>query len=318
MNIPSIVLAGEPMGLFIAQEEGPLEDVAYFISAVAGAEFNVAVGLSRLGISAKYLTKLGDDPFGRRIRKTMEKNGIDTSLITKSHERPTGFMLKGKTSHGDPAIHYVRKGSAASSISEEDVEKLDFSGCGILHMTGIFPALSASTKQAAFAMMKKARAAGMQIFFDPNLRPQLWPDEKTMVDTLNELAEQADYILPGYKEGGVLLGTTDPQEIASHYLSKGAKAVVVKIGPKGAYAATREGGFVSPTFYAEKIVDTVGAGDGFAAGVLSAVAEGLTLEEAVRRGNAIGTIQVMSVGDNDGLPSRKELAHFMANTPLDV
>lgn len=317
MNSPKIMLVGEPMGLFIAQEEGALEDVKTFTSAVAGAEFNVAVGLSRLGFNVKYLTKLGQDPFGRRIVKTMEQNGIDTSLITYCDNRATGFMLKAKTSHGDPQIHYFRKGSASSSICREDIDNIDFSDISILHMTGILPPLSDTTMEASSYLMHKAREAGLTIFFDPNLRPQLWPDEKTMVETVNSLASHSDYFLPGCKEGSMLIGTCDPQKIASHYLSLGVKAVVVKIGAKGAYAATKDGGFSCPTYYAKKIVDTVGAGDGFAAGVISAVAEGLPLYEAVRCGNAIGTIQVMSVGDNDGLPTREQLQKFMLETPQE-
>jgi len=127
------------MGLFIAQEEASLEDVAHYSAAVAGAEFNVAVGLSRLGHSVGYMTKLGNDPFGHRIVKTMKQNGIGTSLITYSDDRSTGFMLKGKTSHGDPETFYFRKNSAVSTISVEDVEKVDLSEYGYLHMTGILP-----------------------------------------------------------------------------------------------------------------------------------------------------------------------------------
>lgn len=212
MNNPKIMLIGEPMGLFIAQEEGPLEEVETFAVAVAGAEFNVAVGLSRLGFDVRYLTKLGQDPFGRRIIKTMEQNGIDISLITYSGDRATGFMLKGKTSHGDPQVHYFRKNSASSSICKEDIDKIDFSGCDILHMTGILPPLSDTTMETSAYLMYKAREAGLTVFFDPNLRPQLWLDKKMMVKTLNALAAQSDYFLPGYKEGSVLIGICDPQE----------------------------------------------------------------------------------------------------------
>lgn len=306
-----LLLVGEPMGLFIAQEEASLEDVAHYSAAVAGAEFNVAVGLSRLGHSVGYMTKLGNDPFGHRIVKTMKQNRIGTSLITYSDDRSTGFMLKGKTSHGDPETFYFRKNSAVSTISVEDVEKVDLSEYGYLHMTGILPSLSKTTQEAAHHLMKRAKEAGLTIFFDPNLRPSLWPDTSTMVRELNRLAELADYVLPGCKEGKILCGTDDPKAITEFYLARGAKAVIVKTGPKGAYAATKEGGFQSPAYPAEKIVDTVGAGDGFAAGVISAVMENLPLEEAVRRGNAIGTIQVMSVGDNEGLPTREKLERFM-------
>jgi 2-dehydro-3-deoxygluconokinase len=306
-----IMLVGEPMALFIAQAENPLECVKQYSTSVAGAELNVAIGLTRLEHSVGYLTKLGTDPFGKQIVNRIKEIGIDPSLISFSNDKKTGFMLKSKVSSGDPEIYYYRKNSAASSISKEDIDRIDFSQYGYLHMTGIFPALSETTLESAKYLMQKAKENGLVIFFDPNLRPQLWPDKQTMVSTLNELAREADYFLPGCNEGEILMGSRVPEQIAKHYLQLGPKAVIVKTGKKGAFASTKEKSFSLPTYPAEKIIDTVGAGDGFAAGVISAVMEGLSLEQAVDRGNAIGTIQVMSVGDNEGLPTRAQLQRFM-------
>ena len=318
MKTGNFVLAGEAMALFIAQEEAPLEEVVHWESAVAGAELNVAIGLARLGHSVSYLTALGDDSFGRMIRAFLKKNGIGGELAFTDSKRQTGFMLKGKVSRGDPPIQYFRKGSAASALGEtETASCLDGKEGGFLHMTGIFPALSEQTLAASEDLMRRAREKGMTVTFDPNLRPQLWPDEETMTRTLNRLAGYADVFLPGVKEGKLLCGEDTPEGIASYYLDRGVKAVVVKTGAQGAYGATREERFQEPTFRAETIVDTVGAGDGFAAGVLSAMAEGLPLREWVRRGNAIGTLQIMSVGDNTGLPDREQLQHFMDTTPQE-
>ena len=305
------ILVGEPMGLFIAQEEGELSDVSGYSMAVAGAEFNVAVGLARLNMPVTYLTRLGEDPFGQKIVRTLQRNGIGSEFVSFSKERSTGFMLKSKVSTGDPKIFYFRKGSAASTLSKEDVDRMDFSGDGFVHLTGIFPALSESTKEASFYLIKKAREHGLTVSFDPNLRPQLWPDTETMVQTLNEFAALSDYVLPGEAEGELLCGDRDPRKIGRFYLERGAKAVVTKMGSRGAYLMTEQDQELVPGFSIEKVVDTVGAGDGFAAGILSALMEGKNLYEAVRRANAVGAIQVTSIGDNDGLPSRAQLAGFM-------
>ena len=305
------ILVGEPMGLFIAQEEGELSDVSGYSMAVAGAEFNVAVGLARLNMPVTYLTRLGEDPFGQKIVRTLQRNGIGSEFVSFSKERSTGFMLKSKVSTGDPKIFYFRKGSAASTLSKEDVDRMDFSGYGFVHLTGIFPALSESTKEASFYLIKKAREHGLTVSFDPNLRPQLWPDTETMVQTLNEFAALSDYVLPGEAEGKLLCGDRDPRKIGQFYLERGAKAVVTKMGSRGAYLMTEQDQELVPGFSIEKVVDTVGAGDGFAAGILSALMEGKNLYEAVRRANAVGAIQVTSIGDNDGLPSRAQLAGFM-------
>lgn len=312
MTTKKTILAGEPMGLFIAETPGRLENVDRFSFTTCGAELNVAVGMKRLGHEVAYITKLGRDPFGTRIVRRMEELGIATDLISLSEERPTGFMFKSMVTAGDPDIFYFRKGSAASTLSPEDAAALDLSGCGALHMTGITPALSGSAREATFALARAAGEQGLRFSFDPNLRLQLWPDREEMIRCIHALAFQADLFLPGVKEAKLLMGEEAPEKIAAYYLQNGTKAVVVKLGAQGAYYATdTKSGFV-PGFHVEHIVDTVGAGDGFAAGVLTGLNEGLSLEEAVRRGCAIGAIQLMSKGDNDGLPSRRELERFMA------
>ncbi len=312
MNAKRILTAGEPMGLFIAQEEAKLENVKHFATSVAGAEFNVAVGLTRLGHTVGYLTKVGEDPFGRQIINCMNENGIDTSLTQIDPDHRTGFMLKSKTSQGDPDIYYYRKGSASSTISPEDVKDIDLGQWDAIHLSGILPATSATALAASHYLMDAARAAGIPIFFDPNMRPQLWPSREVMIEEINKMAAKADYVLPGENEGLVFCGSKDPAFIGRFYLDLGAKTVIVKTGADGAETFTKEGSFKTPAYPPKEIVDTVGAGDGFAAGVISGVMEGLPLEKAVQRASAIGTIQIMHVSDNEGLPTREELERFMA------
>lgn len=308
-----LLLAGEPMGLLIAKQEGALESVKDYSMAVAGAEFNVATGISRLGHQVSYLTRLGDDPFGKLIENTLKDNGIDSSLVSYSSTERTGFMLKGKVSKGDPQIFYFRAGSAASALSEKDVENIDFSRFSHIHLTGIAPALSQSALNAVLKMIELGRKAGLYISFDPNLRPQLWKSSEQMVKTLNSLAAKADLVMPGEGEGEILCGSSDPEKIADFYQKLGAKSVIVKCGPKGAYYATEGKSGRVAGFIIDKVVDTVGAGDGFAAGVLSALMEGLPFEKAVERGCAIGAIQCTFTGDNEGLPTPELLEKFMSS-----
>ena len=307
-----VLTVGEPMGLFIAQEEAKLEKVKHFSTSVAGAEFNVAVGLTRLGHTVGYLTKVGEDPFGRQIINCMNENGIDTSLTQIDPHHRTGFMLKSKTSQGDPDIYYFRAGSAASTISVEDVKGVDLTKWDAIHLSGILPATSETALATTYYLMDAAGQAGIPIFFDPNLRPQLWSSKEKMVEEINKMCALADYVLPGENEGLTLCGSKDPKVIGEFYLNLGAKTVVVKTGADGAETFTREGSFKTAAYPPKEIVDTVGAGDGFAAGLESALMEGLSLEQAVQRAGAIGTIQIMHVSDNEGLPTRTELEKFMA------
>lgn len=308
-----VLLIGEPMGLFMAEDVGPLSRARRFTASIAGAEYNVAVGLARLGHTPAYCTRLGKDPIGRRILEGMAENHIDTALVSETQDYPTGLMLKGSTHEGDPEIAYYRQGSAASRMAPRDVDKLDLSGIDWLHVTGIFPAVSESAMSAAVRLLDRAAALDIPVSFDPNLRPQLWPDEKTMVKSLNRLAGYAQVVLPGIGEGRTLTGHEHEREIAGYYHALGAASVVVKLGDNGAYysANSGESGY-APGVKVEKIVDTVGAGDGFAVGVISALIEGLSLSEAAKRGNAIGAIQISHKSDNEGLPTREELEAVLA------
>ena len=307
-----IVLMGEPMGLFMANETGALSEVDSFSVSIAGAEYNVAVGLARLGHTPAYCTRLGFDPLGERILRGMRQNHIATDLVMQTETAVTGFMMKSSTDQGDPDIAYYRKGSAASQITTHDIDALDLYGCERLHVTGIFPAVSASALAATKRLISRAKALELPVSFDPNLRPQLWESEKKMVATLNSLAEGVETVLPGLGEGEILTGRNTPEGVAEFYHDLGVKNVVVKLGKEGAYFSEKGGqsGF-SPAFPVRKKVDTVGAGDGFAAGVISALAEGETLEEATFRGNVIGAVQITHRSDNECLPTREELSKII-------
>lgn len=308
-----VVLIGEAMGLFSANESGKLDDASYFSKTVAGAEVNVSIGLSRLGMEVELITRLGEDYFGRYILKFLESEGIGTEFVSFDEESNTGFMLKSKTEEGDPETAYYRKGSAFSELSIEDlIDLVDFKKVKVLHITGIPSAVSRSVRSTIYYLMGKAKESGTFITFDPNLRPALWEDEETMKKVLNELATYADVILPGIEEARILTDLEEPDDIAEFYFEKGVKYIVIKMGPSGAYVkgVGKEIVFV-PGFKAEKVVDTVGAGDGFAVGIISGYLDGLSLEEAAVRANAIGAIQVQNLGDNEGLPDRKTLLDFI-------
>jgi len=134
-----------------------------------------------------------------------------------------------------------------------------------------------------------------------------------MKGCLDELAGVSDLVLPGLSEGRILTGFDTPEDIANFYLDRGARQVVVKLGAAGAYYASMDGGGRVPALPVSEVVDTVGAGDGFATGVISALLEGLPLREAVGRGNLIGARVIQFQGDSDGLPTRGELAALVAD-----
>lgn len=309
-----VILFGEPMALLIADTTGKLEDVTHFTRSLSGAEVNVSIGLSRLGHSVSYLTRLGEDPFGHYVEKKLHDNKIGTEWITYDPVYRTGIQLKNRVIDGsDPYAPYYRKGSAASHITPEQIDAIDFTDVDLVHITGIPPALSEDAKKATYRLMDRAKDAGVYISFDPNLRPALWSSQETMIKTINDLATRADMILPGIGECKILAGTDDLAKAADFYQHLGVKTVIIKDGVNGAYARDGAESMMVAGYKVDHVVDTVGAGDGFAVGVLSGKLEGLNLYDIVRRGTAIGAIQVTNVSDNEGLPTTKELKIFMAS-----
>lgn len=310
MNKPFDVLTvGEAMALLVAQQPGPLSGVSHFVRSSAGAELNVATGLSRLGWRVGYVSRVGADPFGEHLLKVLDQEGIDRSYVKVDARYPTGSMLKSNEPDGrDPQIAYFRQGSAASHLRPEDAPAAGLQGVRWLHLTGISVALSDSLRELIQLLLQQARAAGVKVSFDPNLRPRLWPDQAAMVQGINHWALQADLVLPGLSEGQLLSGQSTARDVAAWYLDQGVQQVVIKLGPQGAHVADANGHHLVPGFAVPKVVDTVGAGDGFAVGVLSGLLQGQPLAAAALRGNAIGARVVQFVGDSEGLPNAEQLA----------
>jgi 2-dehydro-3-deoxygluconokinase len=308
-NALDVITIGEAMAMFVATETGDLAEVEHFMKRVAGAELNVATGLARLGLKVGWVSRVGKDSFGRFVLHSLAKEGIDARGVSEDSRYATGFQMKSKVENGtDPIVEYFRKGSAASHLSPEDFRAEYFASARHLHLSGVAAALS----ESSYALLEQAattmKAQGKTISFDPNLRPVLWKSEAEMVEKLNQLAFQADWVLPGIKEGMILTGQRTPEGIADFYLTRGVQAVIIKTGCDGAWFKTAAGeqGAVA-AIKVDNVVDTVGAGDGFAVGVISALLEGRTLQQAIRRGNKIGSLAIQVQGDSEGLPTREAL-----------
>ena len=308
-NALDVITIGEAMAMFVATETGDLAEVEHFMKRVAGAELNVATGLARLGLKVGWVSRVGKDSFGRFVLHSLAKEGIDARGVSEDSRYATGFQMKSKVENGtDPIVEYFRKGSAASHLSPEDFRAEYFTSARHLHLSGVAAALS----ESSYALLEQAattmKAQGKTISFDPNLRPVLWKSEAEMVEKLNQLAFQADWVLPGIKEGMILTGQRTPEGIADFYLTRGVQAVIIKTGGDGAWFKTAAGeqGAVA-AIKVDNVVDTVGAGDGFAVGVISALLEGRTLQQAIRRGNKIGSLAIQVQGDSEGLPTREAL-----------
>jgi 2-dehydro-3-deoxygluconokinase len=302
-----VVTLGETMVLLLAEQSGPMREAATFRRHIAGAESNVAIGLSRLGQASGWISRLGDDEFGRAVLFRVRGEGVDASHVRFDSGAPTGLVIRERREVGTIEQVYYRRGSAASRLSPDDLEPDYVRQARFLHLTGITPALSASCKATVFAAAEIARAAGVSVVLDPNYRSKLW-DRVEARAVLCDLASRCDILLPGQEEAELLTGESDPERAARQLLELGPRTVVVKLGSQGALALNDQQLVQVPAAKLERIVDPVGAGDAFAAGFLAALLRGFAIPDALALANRCGAVAMTIYGDTESLPSWQELS----------
>lgn len=307
---PDIITFGETMVIFDPTYQGPLRYVHQFHKRFGGAESNVAIGLTRLGHTTGWISQVGDDELGSYLINSIRGEGVDTSQVKISKEAPTGLYVKEKIRDDATNVYYYRAGSAASEMSVEVIDWDYLKQSKIVHISGITPFLSKSCFEMTMEIVSFARQQGITISFDPNLRHKIISKFSDHKNDLRYLASQADLFMPGIEEAEYLLGEGSPEELMDASLTLGAKQVILKDGENGSHFASKnERGFVK-SIKVDKVIDPIGAGDGFAAGVLSGVLEGMKLEDAVYRGAVVGARVVSMQGDIEGLPTKRELKQF--------
>lgn len=310
MEKMDLITFGETMILFNPENKGVLRYVHTFHKSIAGAESNVAIALARLGNTTGWFSKLGNDEFGRYIISIIRGEGVDVSRTKFDEESSTGLLFKERFAHTDPNVYYYRKNSAASTLTPEDLDEEYIKKARILHITGITPALSDSMREATLRAIDIAKKNNVLVSFDPNIRLKLWSIEEAR-PVLLEIAKKADIIFPGIDEGKLLLGIEDPEQIAESFLEMGCKKVVIKLGKKGCYVSDGVEKIYVDGYEVEKVEDSVGAGDGFAAGFIAGTLRNLPLKECAQWANGVGAMAVLVHGDMEGFPTMDQLQEFI-------
>ncbi|HEY3992954.1 MAG TPA: sugar kinase [Ktedonobacteraceae bacterium] len=290
------------MALFYPEEPIPLDQASSFGGDMAGAESNFAIGLSRLGHNVQFMSRVGADPFGQRIRATLAAEGVDTTAILTDPLAPTGIFFREWLSDGQRRVFYYRAGSAASRMEPEDLSPAAFTGVRVLHLTGITPALSPSCAATVVRAIELAHAAGTLVSFDPNYRAKLW-DEQSARSVLIPLIASSDIVLMGHEDAQALFGLEE-EHLLAHVAGLGVQTVVLKRAERGVWARAEGYQIEIPADVVNEVVDPVGAGDGFDAGFLAGWLRGYALEEALRLGARVGAAAVTSVGDYAGYPRK--------------
>ncbi|MDI6101245.1 sugar kinase [Actinoplanes sp. NEAU-A12] len=292
---------GESMGIFVADGIGPLDNARGFTLGVAGAESNVAIGVARLGGSATWLGRLGPDATGAIIAARLRASGV--RVLAVPDDAHTGLMIRYQRSSQFIQADYHRAGSAGSRLVPADVPRAEVESAGIVHVTGITPALSDSCRATVFHVVEQARAAGVPVSVDVNYRGKLW-SRSDAAPVLRDLVSRADVVFAGPEEAALFTDADDP---VGGLAKLGPTEVVVKDGARGCVALIGGERFEVPALKVTA-VDTVGAGDAFVAGYLAERLAGADAGRRLRTAIAAGAFAVTVPGDCEGLPNRAELA----------
>jgi 2-dehydro-3-deoxygluconokinase len=314
--------------------------------SIAGSESNVAIGVARLGHDVTWLSAVGNDEPGRLIQRTLRAENVNTR-IRFSDDAFTGFIAFDQPSHDITRVSYHRRGSAASTLTPaEVVEAITALSPTLLHVTGITPALSDTARAAALAAVRTASAAGIQVSLDVNYRARLWSRTSAAIalrellphihtvfasdDELDLLTDAEDAVadllhsvknvvvtaggkgawshtVAGSSSSSPTTGTpTDaPHPAGSPATSAGPAGSSPSVaGPAGTSAEVQT---IHCPALPVTVVDSIGAGDAFVSGYLSATLDNLSPEARLTRATTSGAFCVTAYGDWESLPTREDL-----------
>jgi 2-dehydro-3-deoxygluconokinase len=302
-----VITAGETMVLGVPPRPGRLRHATSLELKIGGAESNLAIALSRLGLSAGWAGYLGDDEPGQLVLDRIRAEGVETSQVRRIKERPTGLYLREQIGT-DVRVYYYRLGSAASTMHTDAFDPDYLGGAKFVHLTGITPALSEECRAFVLWAAREACASGARVSFDVNYRSKLWGTEEAR-EFVEEILPYVYLLLAGDEEARALWGRDD-EALVRELARKGPQEVVLKRGSSGSLAQV-EGEVLEHPAFAVTQVDPVGAGDAFAAGYLAGHLWDLPAEDRLRVANAMGALSVATLGDYEGLPDEEELRAFL-------
>lgn len=301
----TLLTIGETLACFLPDGPGPLRYVDRYRLTLAGAESNVAIDAAKLGVPARWFSRLGWDEFGAFVRNRIRAEGVDCGDVVLDGERPTGLMFK-QTGGGETRVTYYRAGSAASGLQPEDLTPALFEGVGLLHLTGITPVLSESCRRTVLRAVQMARERQIPVSFDPNIRRKLWhgTDHSAL---LRELSLQSAVLLLGREEAEALFGTGEIGALCAAVSGSAVQVIALKDGARGCTIAEPGGPAFPIPPWPCACVEPVGAGDAFNAGFLAGWMRGLPPDVCGRMGAVAGAMATETPGDVEGAPTEEQM-----------
>jgi len=316
--MPTALCLGEALVDFVADAHGvSLAECPGFRKAAGGAVANVAAGLARLEVETAFLGKVGEDPFGHFLEQTLAGAGVDTRFLRFDREARTGLAFVSLQADGERDFVFFRNPSADMLHRPDEVPEEALTGCRV-YQFGSISLIQDPSRSATLETLRRARARGALVSFDPNLRPALWPDLDTARSQILAALPEADVVKASEEEAEFLYGPGSLEEQAARLLAAGPRLAAITRGAGGSYLATRSASALVPGFPVQA-VDATGAGDAFMAGLLSGLLESGspdTLGEADlarlgRFANACGALTCLHKGAIPALPQRAVVEGFL-------
>jgi 2-dehydro-3-deoxygluconokinase len=291
---------GESLSVFISSDTDSVMSATKFERVTAGAEVNVAVALSRLGLKSQYFSRFGNDQLGSVMLADIEAEGVDVSLA-KRVDSFTGAMVRNPGKSAPVEISYLRKGSAASTIEPSDILDSYISSTRWLHATGITCAISKSGAKTVKHTLEKAAELNVKTSFDLNIRRKLWSEEQAR-KVLEPLAHDVELLIGGEDEYQVVFGKVEPKEILAEVNKRGCKIAVMTKGDQKMRFSI-DGNYDEITPAKVVAVDPVGSGDAFTGGVIAGLLSGMSAKGALEQGSICGALVASMFGDWTGIPT---------------
>ncbi len=291
---------GEALSVFISTDTDSVMSAKSFERVTAGAEVNVAVAISRLGLKSQYFSRFGNDQLGSVMLADIAAEGVDVSLAKRVNSY-TGAMVRNPGKSAPVELSYLRKGSAASTIEPSDILDSYISSARWVHTTGITCAISQSGADTVKIALEKAAAMNVKSSFDLNIRRKLWSEAQAR-EVLEPLAKNVDLLIGGEDEYLAVFGGQEPKDILAEANKRGCKiAVMTKGDQKMRYSIN--GNYAELTPPKVLAVDPVGSGDAFTGGVIAGLLSGMKAEQALEQGSICGALVASMFGDWTGIPT---------------
>jgi fructokinase len=316
-----VLCMGELLAEFVSTKPNvSLVDAPGFVRAPGGAPANVAVGVSRLGLTSGFIGKVGNDPFGDYLRRSLEEADVGTQGLQTDDSVRTTAVFVAVWDDGRKDLCFYRNPGADMMLTAAELDLALIESARCLHF-GSIGFIDEPIASAQHAAIRAARASGAMISYDPNYRPTLWDSPERAASVIRDVYGLAHLVKISEEEWEIATGTSDFQSGAKLVLDAGAELVVISCGVSGAIATNGDYWIELPAPTVD-VVETTGAGDGFLAamivkllpwreklGSLAAVDEAV-VRDALDYANSVGALTCTRVGAIPALPTASEVDEF--------